>query len=98
MTLWHTIGLIWVVMGCYGRKPKFADASTPETRLPPAGLVLLSKPRVPPPQNGNCAQATWYPQNMGGPAGSNNVSGHVAGPILVVAAHPIPFCAFNTII
>ena len=25
MTLWHTIGLIWVVMDCYGRKPKFAD-------------------------------------------------------------------------
>ena len=24
-TLWHTIGLIWVVMGCYGRKSKFAD-------------------------------------------------------------------------
>ena len=26
-TLWHTIGLIWVVMSCYGRlgKPKFAD-------------------------------------------------------------------------
>ena len=24
-TLWHTIGLIWVVMGCYGRKSEFAD-------------------------------------------------------------------------
>ena len=23
--LWLTIGLIWVVMGCYGRKSKFAD-------------------------------------------------------------------------
>ena len=29
MTLWHTIGLIWVVMGCYGRKPKFADDRRP---------------------------------------------------------------------
>ena len=26
MALWLTIGLIWVVMGCYGRKSKFADA------------------------------------------------------------------------
>ena len=25
MALWHTIGLIWVVMGCYGRKSRFAD-------------------------------------------------------------------------
>ena len=24
-TLWHTIGLIGVVMGCYGRKSEFAD-------------------------------------------------------------------------
>ena len=24
-TLWHTIGLICVVMGCYGQKSKFAD-------------------------------------------------------------------------
>ena len=26
-TLWHPIGFIWVVMGCYDRKPKFADAA-----------------------------------------------------------------------
>ena len=25
--LWHTIGLIWVVMGCYGRKSEFADVA-----------------------------------------------------------------------
>ena len=24
-TLWHTIGLIGVVMACYGRKSRFAD-------------------------------------------------------------------------
>ena len=23
--LWHTIGLVWVIMACYGRKSKFAD-------------------------------------------------------------------------
>ena len=37
-TLWHTIGLIWVVMGCYVRKPKFADAIRPNhDRPPPTG-------------------------------------------------------------
>ena len=30
--LWLTIGLIWVVMGCYGRKSKFADAPYPAPR------------------------------------------------------------------
>ena len=27
-TLWHTIGLIEIVMTCYGGKSKFADAGT----------------------------------------------------------------------
>ena len=37
-TLWHSIGLIWVVMGCYVRKPKFADAIRPNhDRPPPTG-------------------------------------------------------------
>ena len=32
-TLWHTIGLIWVVMGCYGRKSDFADAEELKSKV-----------------------------------------------------------------
>ena len=41
--LWLTIGLIWVVMGCYGRKSKFADVGILRDEMRAAGKVKSKK-------------------------------------------------------